>query len=158
MLNNEHCFKDDPQYGQMLNTECGVGIYPKKIARKLKIESLDTTVLGFHLYLKVSSLKTISINTHQKKSIEKNFIPELKKMINAFYSELENYGLLILSCCFEGEACYACPTNKERNSIQKAIFQQHIHRTHPSITSNKMPPDHTLIIEANISSSVSKKS
>jgi hypothetical protein len=71
---------------------------------------------------------------------------------------MENYDLLILSCYFEGDACYVCSTNKERNSIQRAIFQQHIHTTHPSITSNKMPPDHTLIIEANISSSVSKKS
>jgi hypothetical protein len=50
-----------------------VGIYPKKIARKLTIESLDTMVLSFHLYLKVSSLKTILINTHQKKLIEKIF-------------------------------------------------------------------------------------
>ncbi len=59
---------------------------------------------------------------------------------------------------FQEDACYACPTNKERNSIQKSLFQKHIKATHPSITSNKLPPNHTLIIEANISSSVSKKS
>ena len=64
----------------------------------------------------------------------------------------------MLSCYFQGDACYACPTNKERNSIQKSLFQKHIKATHPSITSNELPPNHTLIIEANISSSVSKKS
>ena len=30
--------------------------------------------------------------------------------------------------------------------------------THPRITSNEMPPDHTLNIEANITSSLSKNS
>jgi hypothetical protein len=64
----------------------------------------------------------------------------------------------MLPCNFQGDTCYACPTNKERNSIQKALFRKHINTTHPSITSNKLPPNHTLIIEANISSSVSKKS
>jgi hypothetical protein len=101
------------------------------------VESLDTMVSNLHLYLKVSDLKTF---------------------IKTFYYELDNYDLLILSCYFEGDACYACPTNKECNSIQKALFQKHINTTHPRKTSNKLPPNHTLIIEANISSSVSKKS
>ncbi len=108
--------------------------------------------------MKVSNPKTILINAHTQKLNKKYFIPEFKKMTKTFYSELENYDHLILSRYFEGDACYAFPTNKEHNSIQKAIFQQHIHTTHPSITSNEMPPDHTLIIEANISSSVSTKS
>jgi hypothetical protein len=56
-----------------------VGIYPKKIARKLTIESLDTTVLGFHLYLKVSSLRTILIYTHQTELIEKIFYSGIEK-------------------------------------------------------------------------------
>jgi len=60
-------------------------------------------------------------------------------------------------CAYKGEACYACPTNKERNSIQKAIFRQHIQATHPSVTTNDLPPSHTLIIEAHITSSNSKK-
>ncbi len=42
--------------------------------------------------------------------------------------------------------------------IQKAIFQQHIQATHPSVTTNEWPPDHTLIIEPHITSSNSKKS
>ena len=133
------------------------GFIQIKIARKSTIESLDTIVLNFQLYLKVSNPKTILINAHTQKLNKKYFILEFKKMTKTFYSKLENYDHLILSRYFKGDACYACPTNKERNSIQKAIFQQHIHTTHPSITSNEMPPDHTLIIEANISSSVSKK-
>ena len=55
----------------------------------------------------------------------------------------------------QGDACYACPTNKERNSIQAAIFQKHIQATHPNVTCDEMPPEHTLIIEGNITSSIS---
>jgi hypothetical protein len=70
---------------------------------------------------------------------------------------LWNFYLTYL-CCFVGDACYACPTNKERNSIQAAIFRQHIQTTHPSVSSNKLPPEYTLIIEAHLTRSVSKKS
>ena len=67
--------------------------------------------------------------------------------------------LNILDYCANTEdACYACPTTKERNSIQKAIFQQHLQTTHPTVTNNELPPDNTLIIEAHITSSKSKKS
>ena len=55
----------------------------------------------------------------------------------------------------QGDACYACPTNKERNAIQAAIFQKHIQETHPNVTCDEMPPEHTLIIEGNITSSIS---
>ena len=55
----------------------------------------------------------------------------------------------------QGDACYACPTNKERNAIQAAIFQKHIQATHPNVTCDEMPPEHTLIIEGNITSSIS---
>ena len=55
----------------------------------------------------------------------------------------------------QGDACYACLTNKERNSIQAAIFQKHIQATHPNVTCDEMPPEHTLIIEGNITSSIS---
>jgi hypothetical protein len=48
--------------------------------------------------------------------------------------------------------------NKERISIQTAMSQKHIEATHPTITSNEMPPDHTLIIKANITSSQAKNS
>ena len=58
----------------------------------------------------------------------------------------------------KGDGCYACPTNRERNAIHAAIFKQHVHRTHPSIHDNKMPPEHTLIIESNITSSVKARS
>jgi hypothetical protein len=48
--------------------------------------------------------------------------------------------------------------NKEWNSIQAAIFQKHIEATHPTMTSNEMPREHTLIIETNIISSQAKNS
>jgi hypothetical protein len=62
------------------------------------------------------------------------------------------------ACTTPGDFCYACPTNKEQNAIHAAIFQKHIPTTHPSITSKKIPPKHTLIIEAIITRSISKKS
>jgi hypothetical protein len=48
--------------------------------------------------------------------------------------------------------------NKEQYSIQAATFQKHIGATHPTMTSNAMPPDHTHIIKANITSSQAKNS
>jgi hypothetical protein len=47
---------------------CGQGIYPKKIARWSTVESLDTMVFNFHLYLKVSKSKTFVINLYKKNS------------------------------------------------------------------------------------------
>jgi hypothetical protein len=47
-----------------------------------------------------------------------------------------------------------CLTNKDRNSIQASIFKKHIKDTHPSINSIADPPEHTLIIEADVTSSV----
>ncbi len=80
---------------------------------------------------------------------------ETQKNLNCIYI---THNLNIFSYCgYKGEACYACPTNKERNSTQKAIFRQHIQATHPSVTTNDLPPSHTLIIEAHINSSNSKK-
>jgi hypothetical protein len=49
-----------------------------------------------------------------------------------------------------------CMSNKQgTNSIQAVIFQEHIQATHPNVTCNKMPPEHTLIIEGHITSSIS---
>jgi hypothetical protein len=56
---------------------------------------------------------------------------------------------------FQGDACYACSTNKEQNSIQAAIFKEHIQATHPNVTSNETPPEHTLMIKGHITSSMS---
>ena len=51
--------------------------------------------------------------------------------------------LLAFTCLqyqIQGDTCYACPTNHERNSIQASIFKKHILATHPSIHSNVNPP------------------
>ncbi len=63
-----------------------------------------------------------------------------------------------MSSNFKGDGCYACPTNRECNAIHAAILNQHVHTTHPSIDDNKMPPEHKLIIESNITSSVKARS
>ena len=52
----------------------------------------------------------------------------------------------------EGNACYACYKNMERNSITAGIFDQHLKDTHPPADSKELPPTHTLIIEAHVDS------
>jgi hypothetical protein len=44
---------------------------------------------------------------------------------------------------------------QETNFIQAAIFQEYIKATHTDVTCNEMPPEHTLIIEGHITSSIS---
>ncbi len=52
-----------------------------------------------------------------------------------------------------------CLSKEQRTEFHPAaIFQKHIEATHPTITSNKMPLDQTLIIKANITSSQAKNS
>jgi hypothetical protein len=55
------------------------------------------------------------------------------------------------------DACFACSTNKERNGVAAASFKRHIEDTHPTITDDNPPPDHTLIIEASISKKTGEK-
>jgi hypothetical protein len=44
-----------------------------------------------------------------------------------------------------------------RNKIpsKQQFFKEHIKETHPDVTCNEMPPEHTLIIEGHITSSIS---
>ena len=56
----------------------------------------------------------------------------------------------------DGDTCYACPVNKERNSVTAGIFSDHIQKTHPDADSDTLPPSHTIIIEADIKSSKSR--
>ncbi len=109
ILNNEHCFKDDPQYGQM----------PKRMwtgdLSKEDCQVINSRVIGYN------GLKLPLV--FKGKQSENIFNQRMHKKLNIFFfnktfnSKLENYDLLILSCYFKGDACYACPTNKERNSI-----------------------------------------
>jgi len=63
-----------------------------------------------------------------------------------------------LPSTFDGDVVYATSTNKERNAIQAGIFCDHILSTHPTMQSKDLPPDHTIVVEAVIESSKSKKS
>ena len=55
------------------------------------------------------------------------------------------------------DACYACPTNAERNSIWANNFRKHVVETHPSVQSVENPPDNAVVIESDIKSSSSKR-
>ena len=49
----------------------------------------------------------------------------------------------------EGNICYACPTNKGRNSIATYMFRDHVISTHPKFDNpDEEPPNHTIIIES----------
>ena len=56
----------------------------------------------------------------------------------------------------DADTCYACPFNKQRNATSAGIFREHLRSgLFPSIDSDDLPPDHTIIIEADIQSSKS---
>ena len=48
----------------------------------------------------------------------------------------------------EGDICYACPSNKQRNAVSSSIFKKHVIDTHPLVTMTNDPPHHTIVIEA----------
>jgi len=56
----------------------------------------------------------------------------------------------------EGDSCYACSTNSQRNAITAAIFREHLQATHPDADSDEDPPRHTLIIKGFIQSASKK--
>ena len=97
-LENNHRFKDDPEYGAIL------GRMRMGKDTKEDREKINTMVIG-------------------KCGVQVPDVPD---------------------------PSYACPTNKERNGISARVFKNHIIATHPLITSNELPPDHTLMIEASI--------
>ena len=138
ILDNDHRFKEDPEYGKMLKRMWN-GDLTSEDRKKI-----NTRVIGYQGLKLPTTFKGTNF-TFIKRKRYLNCI-HFTHSLNIFYY-----------CAYKGEACYACPTNKERNSIQKAIFRQHIQATHPSVTTNDLPPSHTLIIEAHITSSNSKK-
>jgi len=106
-LNDEHRYKDDPEYGQIM--------------------------------------KRMWLNYLTKKD---------RKLINT--RVVEENGLKLPST-FLGDACYACPSNREQNAISGGSFERHILSTHPSFESQELPPEHTIVIEADIRSTRSKQ-
>ena len=138
ILDNDHRFKEDPEYGKMLKRMWN-GDLTSEDRKKI-----NTRVIGYQGLQLPTTFKG------------KNFtVIKGKRYISCIHFTHRLY--ILYYCTYKGETCYACPTNKERNSIQKAIFRQHIQATHPSVTTNDLPPSHTLIIEAHITSSNSKK-
>ena len=52
----------------------------------------------------------------------------------------------------QGDTCYACATNKQRNAVTAAIFRDHLKRTHPPAGDDRDPPKHTIIIKGLVES------
>jgi len=63
---------------------------------------------------------------------------------------------LSLPRVLEGDSCYACNKNSQRNAITSAIFRQHLKATHPDAGSDADPPRHTIIIKGFIQSTKKK--
>ena len=64
----------------------------------------------------------------------------------------------ILPDQFDGkDACFACPTNNERNAISAGNFKRLIMKTCPDFSSAALPPEHTVVIEADIKSTKKTK-
>ena len=109
ILDNNHRFKEDPKYGELLKR-----MWSGDLTREDRV-LINTRVIG------------------------KN-------------------GLTLPSSFGSKDVCYACPTNIERNAISAGNFQKHVMKTHPPVNDDKLPPDHTIIIEADIKSSSSQRS
>ena len=57
---------------------------------------------------------------------------------------------LTLPKSLEGNGCYACARNMQRNTVSAINWDGHLDATHPSKESDDLPPGHTIIIEADI--------
>lgn len=54
----------------------------------------------------------------------------------------------------DSDITYACPFNKQRNAISAGMFSKHIQSGgFPTVDMDDLPPDHTIIVEADIGSS-----
>ena len=80
-----------------------------------------------------------------------------KKNRKLFNTRVVGKNNLVLPSTFSGDACYACPSNRERNAISAGNFERHILATHPPFHSLEAPPEHTIVIEAEIRSTKSKQ-
>ena len=49
----------------------------------------------------------------------------------------------------DSDITYACPYNSERSAIHSSMFQKHI-ENFPSVDDDELPPEHTVVIEADI--------
>lgn len=107
ILDNDHRFKDDPQWGKMMSTHW------KNDLPLSDRHRINSRVIG-----------------ENGLDLPKEFI---------------------------GDVCYACPTNKERNVISAGNFKQHILDTHPKYDSVDLPPTHTIVVDADIFSTVNEK-
>ena len=54
------------------------------------------------------------------------------------------------------DGCYACPTNKERNSVSAGIFKKITNANNPNKDSDDAPPTNTIIIESTFGVSTRK--
>lgn len=63
-------------------------------------------------------------------------------------------GLTLPDVTDDSDITYACPHNNERNAISASIFKQMICKSglFPDVNSTELPPNHTIIIEADIQS------
>ena len=109
ILESDHRFKEDPQYGQLLQR-----MWAGDLSSKDR-ELLNERVIG---------------------SEQVPVLPDE----------------------FPGQdAVFACPKNTERNALSAGNFKRHVLQTHPSVHSLNEPPNHTIIVEANIKSSSGRK-
>lgn len=63
------------------------------------------------------------------------------------------HGVVLPEHSHDADTCYACPFNLQRNATSAGIFREHLHSgLFPTIDSEDLPPEHTIIVEADIHS------
>ena len=108
---------------------CGQGIYPKKIARWSTVESLDTMVFNFHLYLKVSKSKTFVINLYKKNSTTIISFPNWTTRQNILFQTGKLWSIYLIMLI--PRRYLLCMSNKQRTQrhTKSIISKAHKHHT-----------------------------
>ena len=71
--------------------------------------------------------------------------------------QVVNNKKVVLPTRLRGEFSYASPTNRDRNGIHSLNWKIHVVHTCPPFDSPEMPPEHTIVIEADIQSTSKNK-
>ncbi len=124
ILDNEHRFKEDPEYGHMLKRMWS-GNLTKEDCKRINTRVLGTNGLELP--------------------------PELEgKQINKIFQIGINWFSLIphdvnTSLYFSRRRMLRMSNKQGTKFYPSSIFQEHIQATHPNVTCNEMPLEHTLI-------------
>ena len=120
VLNSSHRFVEDPEYGELL-MKMWSGRFTKD-----DCDIINQRVIGARIH-HINGLESEG-STDRCSDIHRVKLPDLDT---------------------EDDIAYACHTNAEKTAIHASTFQKHI-ADFPAVGSEHLPPQHTLIVEADL--------